>query len=125
MPKIDFTNPYFSISALVLFVLCVYLARNMKSNTVPCIMLLTFLAILVGHVIELSVSTVVDTTVKLTICVIIDEAFTFASFLAFLWLDKIQVDTLLKSKGKGKGKGKGKREVIIKDDGLDILWRQV
>ena len=123
MPKIDFTNPYFSISAIVLFVLCVYLARNMKSNTVPCIMLLAFLAILVGHVIELSVSNVVETTVKLTICVIIDEAFTFASFLAFLWLDKVQVDTLLKSKGKGKSKGK--REVIIKDDGLDILWRQV
>lgn len=123
MPKIDFTNPYFSVTAIVLFVLCVYLARNMKSNTVPCIMLLTFLAILVGHVIELSISNVVETTVKLTICVIIDEAFTFASFLAFLWLDKIQVDTLLKSKGKGKSKGK--REVIIKDDGLDILWRQV
>ncbi|MBR3324661.1 MAG: hypothetical protein IKG14_01245 [Clostridia bacterium] len=123
MPKIDFTNPYFSISAIVLFVLCVYLARNMKSNTVPCIMLLAFLAILVGHVIELSVSNVIETTVKLTICVIIDEAFTFASFLAFLWLDKVQVDTLLKSKSKGKNKGK--REVIIKDDGLDILWRQV
>ena len=123
MPKIDFTNPYFSVTAILLFVLCVFLAKNMKSNTVPCIMLLAFLAILVGHVIELSISNVVETTVKLTICVIIDEAFTFASFLAFLWLDKIQVDTLLKSKGKGKSKGK--REVIIKDDGLDILWRQV
>ena len=123
MPKIDFTNPFFSISAILLFILCVYLGRNMKSNTVPCIMLLTFLAILVGHVIELSVSTSVEISVKLTVCVIIDEAFTFASFLAFLWMDKIQVETLLKSKGKGK-KG-GKKEVIIKDDGLDILWRQV
>ena len=123
MPKIDFTNPFFSISAIVLFMLCIYLGRNMKSNTVPCIMLLGFLAILVGHVIELSLAASIVTTVKLTICVIVDEAFTFASFLAFLWADKIQVETLLKSKSKGKSGGK--REVIIKDDGLDILWRQV
>lgn len=125
MPIIDFTNPFFSVLAIVLFVLCIFLARNMKTNTIPCIMLLTFLTMLVGHVIELSVSTISATTVKLTICIIIDEAFTFASFLSFLWLDKIQVDTMLKAKGKGKGKGKARKEIIIKEDGLDILWRQV
>lgn len=118
MPLINFTNPYFSILALILFVACVFIAKNMKTNTVPCIMLLSFLVILVGHTIELSLAKSAYDTTTLTICVLADEVFTFASFLTFLWLDKIQVDTMLKSK-------KGKKEAIIKDDGLDVLWKQV
>lgn len=120
MPIIDFTNPFYLISALILFVLCVYLAKSNKSNTVPCIMLLTFLTILVGHTIELSLAKASSQAVVLTICVVIDEAFTFASFLSFLWMDKVQVDASVKTNSK-----KGKREIIIKDDGLDILWKQV
>lgn len=121
MPIIDFTNPFYLISAVVLFVLCVFLAKSNKSNTVPCIMLLSFLAILVGHTIELTLSPSSAMTTTLTICVVIDEAFTFVSFLSFLWMDKIQVEQMLSKKGKGKTT----KEIIIKDDGLDILWKQV
>lgn len=121
MPIIDFTNPFYLGSALILFILCIYLARSSKSNTIPCIMLLSFLAILVGHTIELSLAQDVADTITLTICIIVDEAFTFAAFLSFLWTDKLQVDKLVKTKGSSKAK----KEIIIKDDGLDILWRQV
>lgn len=118
MPLIDFTQSFYLIIALILFVLCLFLARNLKTNTVPCIMLLSFCAILVGHTIELSSATqeAVSTISK---CIVIDEAFIFISFLSFLWLDKIQIDDRAKKKGKN-----GKEEKIIKD-GLDFLWKQV
>ena len=118
MPLINFTNPYFLVLAVILFVACVFISKNMKTNTVPCIMLLVFLAILVGHTIELSSIHDAANTVVLTICIVVDEAFTFASFLTFLWLDKIQIDTAMKNK-------KGKKQAIIKSDGLEILWKQV
>lgn len=124
MPIIDFTNPFYLISAVILYSLCTYLAKTYKSNTIPCIMLLTFLAMLVGHTIELAMSPTAAYTAKLTVCVVIDEAFTFVSFLSFLWMDRMQVETMLKTKGK-KGKNAVTKEIIIKDDGLDILWKQV
>lgn len=127
MPIIDFTNPFYLISAVILYSLCTYLAKTYKSNTIPCIMLLTFLAMLVGHTIELAVSPTAADTARLTVCVVIDEAFTFVSFLSFLWMDRLQVETMLKTtKGKKSAGKKGTtREIIIKDDGLDILWKQV
>lgn len=118
MPLINFTNPYFLVLAVILFVACVFVSKNMKTNTIPCIMLLSFLTILVGHTIELTLTNNSNSVVLLTICIVVDEAFTFASFLTFLWLDKIQVETASKSK-------KGKKQAIIKSDGLEILWKQV
>jgi hypothetical protein len=120
MPLIDFTQSYYLVIALVLFVLCLFLARNLKTNTVPCIMLLAFCAILVGHTIELA-NAPVELVEKISKCIVIDEAFIFISFLSFLWLDKIQIDDRAK---KNKGKKGGKEEKTIKD-GLDFLWKQV
>ena len=115
MPLIDFTQSYFLIIALILFVLCLFLARNFKTNTVPCIMLLVFCAILVGHTIELANAPqeIVETISK---CIVIDEAFIFISFL---WLDKIQIEDRAKKKGKN-----AKEEKTVKD-GLDFLWKKV
>ena len=118
MPLMDFTQSYFLIIALILFVLCLFLARNFKTNTVPCIMLLVFCAILVGHTIELANAPqeIVETISK---CIVIDEAFIFISFLSFLWLDKIQIEDRAKKKGKN-----AKEEKTVKD-GLDFLWKKV
>ena len=75
MPIIDFTQPFYLIAAVVLFLLCFYLAKNNKSNTVTCIMLLCFLAILVCHTVELTYAELeyVDT---LATCILVDEIFT-------------------------------------------------
>lgn len=127
MPVIDFTKPLYLIVAIVLFLLCLYLGRNTKKNTVPCIMLFCFLSLLVGHTIELINVDDISTIAK---CIVIDEAFTFASFLVFLWLDRVQVEEKKKSsKGKKKSNKKGEKEklndVVIEDDGLDVLWKKV
>lgn len=127
MPVIDFTQPLYLVAALTLFLLCLYLARNNKTNTVPCIMLLSFLTLLVGHTIELVNGGDVST---LATCIVVDEAFTFISFLTFLWLDRIQVEEKKKaSKGKKKSNKKDEKQklddVVIEDDGLDVLWKKV
>ena len=120
MPLIDFTNPFYSVSTLVLFVLCVIINKNNKSNTIPCIMLLSFLAILVGHTIELANAVTSEQIVTIAVCVLIDEAYTFASFLSFLWMDKVQAEQKAKSKKKSK-----KLENKTIEDGLDFLWKKV
>ena len=124
MPIIDFTQPFYLIAAVVLFLLCLYLARNNKSNTVTCIMLLCFLAILVCHTVELTYATLeyVDT---LATCILVDEIFTLISFLAFLWTDKIQAELMKKNAKSGKKNKKEKLEDKTIEDGLDILWKKV
>ena len=120
---IDFTQPFYLLAAVVLFLLCLYLARNNKSNTVTCIMLLSFLTILVGHTIELA-NCSIDYVNTLSVNILIDEIFTLISFLAFLWTDKIQVDAQKAKKTAKKGK-KEKFEDKTIEDGLDVLWKKV
>ena len=124
MPIIDFTQPFYLIAAVVLFLLCLYLARNNKSNTVTCIMLLCFLAILVCHTVELTYAELeyVDT---LATCILVDEIFTLISFLAFLWTDKIQAEVMKKNAKSGKKNKKERLEDKTIEDGLDILWKKV
>ncbi len=125
MPIIDFTQPFYLIAAVVLFLLCLYLARNNKSNTVTCIMLLSFLAILVCHTVELTYATL-EYVNTLATCILVDEIFTLISFLAFLWTDKLQVEFKKKTNGKsGKKNKKEKFEDKTVEDGLDILWKKV
>ncbi len=123
MPIIDFTQPFYLLAAVILFLLCLYLARNNKSNTVTCIMLLSFLAILVCHTVELTYASL-DYVNTLSTCILVDEIFTLVSFLAFLWTDKIQAD-YKKANKSGKKNKKEKFEDKTIEDGLDILWKKV
>lgn len=122
MPIIDFTSPMMEIVALVLFLLCLFLGRNSKSNTSICIVLLCFLTILVGHTIEMTQTADTDVILKLVKCVTVDETFTFVSFLSFLWLDKIEIEEEKKQKS---GNGKIKIEDKTVEDGLDLFWKKV
>lgn len=123
MPFIDFTDPFYLIVALALFLLCLYLARNNKSNTVTCIMLLCFVTLLVAHTIELA-NAPYQLVSTLAVCLLWDEIFTFVSFLSFLWTDNIEVQSKKTKKSKKKS-GKAKVEDKVVKDGLDILWKKV
>lgn len=128
MPIIDFTNPIYVVVALVLVLLCAFLANQYKKNTIPCIVLLVFLAILVGHTIELASITDITKISAFAISIAIDEVFIFVSFLMFIWLDKIQIETMkatTKGKGKKSSKSDKKEEKVIEKDGLDILWKKL
>ncbi len=125
MPIIDFTNPIYVVVALVLVLLCAFLANQYKKNTIPCIVLLVFLAILVGHTIELSVLGDVANIAVFAVSIAVDEIFIFVSFLMFLWLDKIQVETSKTTKKGKKSTKSDKQEKVIEKDGLDVLWKKI
>ena len=125
MPIIDFTNPIYVVVALVLVLLCGFLANQYKKNTIPCIVLLVFLAILVGHTIELSVLADTANLAVFAVSIAVDEIFIFISFLMFLWLDKIQVEASKTTKGGKKSTKTKNQEKKIEKDGLDVLWKKV
>ena len=125
MPIIDFTNPIYVVVALVLVLLCAFLANQYKKNTIPCIVLLVFLAILVGHTIELSALADTANLAVFAVSIAVDEIFIFISFLIFLWLDKIQVEASKTTKGGKKSTKSKNQEKIIEKDGLDVLWKKV
>ena len=127
MPIINFTNPIHVVVALVLVLLCAFLAEQYKKNTIPCIVLLVFLAILVGHTIELSALSSTADIMPFAVSIAVDEIFIFVSFLFFIWLDRIQVETTKTTKDKKtKSVKKDKKdEKVIDEDGLDVLWKKV
>ena len=127
MPIINFTNPIHVVVALVLVLLCAFLAQQYKKNTIPCIVLLVFLAILVGHTIELSALNDVSNIAPFAVSIAVDEIFIFISFLFFIWLDKIQVDVSKTTKDKKTKSDKKDKadEKVIEKDGLDVLWKKV
>ena len=125
MPIIDFTNPIYVVVALVLVILCAFLANQYKKNTIPCIVLLVFLTILVGHTIELSALEDTANMTAFAVSIAVDEIFIFISFLMFLWLDKIQVEASKTTKGGKKSKKEKKEEKVIENDGLDVLWKKI
>ena len=127
MPIIDFTNPIYVVVALVLVLLCAFLANQYKKNTIPCIVLLVFLSILVGHTIELSVLGDLANIAVFAVSIAVDEIFIFVSFLFFIWLDKIQIEATKTTKGKKTKTDKKDKadEKVIEKDGLDVLWKKV
>ena len=86
-----------------------------------------YVTLLVGHTIELA-NAPIESVRTLAICILVDELFTFISFLSFLWVDRIEVDYKKSTKGKKSNK-KGKKEKledkVIENDGLDTLWKKV
>ena len=85
------------------------------------------MAILVGHTIELSALSSTADIMPFAVSIAVDEIFIFVSFLFFIWLDRIQVETTKTTKDKKTKSGKKdkKDEKVIEDDGLDVLWKKV
>ena len=112
MPIINLSNPFNILVALILYILVLYLAREIKRSNVTCIMLLAFLTIIVGHCIEYVM--IQDPTGVITStlanCIAVDFVFTFLSFIAYLWMDDVETkDKKLKSI----------------DNSLDWFWKKV
>ena len=112
MPIINLSNPFNILVALILYILILFLAKEIKRSNVTCIMLLAFLTIIVGHCIEFVM--VQDPTGVITStlanCIAVDFVFTFLSFIAYLWIDDVEAkDRKLKSI----------------DNSLDWFWKKV
>lgn len=112
MPFIDFTNTVTILLALVLFVLILFLSKEIHKSAVPAMMLFIFLALLVGHTIELMVIPDITQEVNYTLTrsIVVDFVFIFLSFISYLWIDDIQA------------KIEKKKSI---DDSLSWFWAKV
>ena len=112
MPIINLSNPINALIAVILFVLVVFLAKEIKRSNVTAIMLLTFLTIISGNAIEYFMidSSHVEVLQTLASCIAIDFVFVFLSFIAYLWMDDIE--------------SKEKKIKSI-DNSLDWFWKKV
>lgn len=112
MPIVDLSNPLNIIIALVLFVLVVILAKEIKRSNVTCIMLLVFLTLIVGHCIEYVVANdpTGEITTTLANCIASDFIFILLSFIAYLWTDSIEAQ---------------ERKIKSIDNSLDWFWKKV
>lgn len=112
MPIINLTNPVNALIAIVLFILCVFLSKEIKRSNVTAIMLLAFLTIIAGHGVEYFIvdSSRVELVQTIANCIAIDFAFVFVSFIAYLWMDDVE------SK---------ERKIKSVDNSLDWFWKKV
>ena len=126
MPLIDFTDPFYLLSAIILIILCIVLGRNVKSNTSTGIAVLAFLTILTCHAVEIGLAEEEAVLSTLGRNIMIDEILLFVTFLSFLWMDRIQInhrEEVAKAK-KSKDTKENISDKVIKD-GLDFLWKKV
>ena len=112
MPIIDLSNPFNVFIALILFVLVVYLGKEIKRSNVTCIMLLAYLAIIVGHCIEFVLAKDPTGVVTSTLarCIAVDFIFIFLSFISYLWTDELE---------------RKERKIKSIDNSLDWFWKKV
>ena len=112
MPIINLSNPINALIALILFVLVIFLAKEIKRSNVTAIMLLFFLTVIAGNTIEYFMidASQVEVLKTLATCIAIDFVFVFLSFIGYLWMDDIE------SK---------ERKIKSIDNSLDWFWKKV
>ena len=112
MPLIDMSNPLNVLVAVILYVLALFLSKEIKRSAPICITLLCFLTITATHCIEYVIT---NNTANLTAqillnCITVDFIFTFLSFIGYLWIDDIEAKAM-------------KIESI--DNSLEWFWKKV
>lgn len=112
MPIINFTNPIAILLGVILFVLVLFLGKEMKKSWIVGAMLFVFLLLLIAHTIEFATIAPSDPTIYKAIVTsaAIDLVFIFLSFISYLWIDDIEAK-------------EGKKKSI--DDSLNWFWNKV
>lgn len=112
MPVINFTNPTLVLLGLILFLLVLYLGREVKKAWVIGLMLFAFLGLLIGHAVEFITfaGNGGELHQTLLVCSTVDLIFIFLSFISYLWVDDIETKL-------------GKKKSI--DNSLEWFWNKV
>ena len=111
-PFINFAKPVPVLTAVALFILVVYLAKETKKSWITAFLLGLFLTIIIGHALELAILSDKLASIKnmLAISLTYDFMFIFLSFFSYLWIDDIEAKD-------------GKKKSI--DDSLSWFWSKV
>lgn len=112
MPFINFSNPFAILIGIILFILVLYLAKEVKKSWITGVMLFVFVAVLVGHTVEfMTVAKESQIIYKaVTTSATFDLIFIFLSFICYLWVDDIEAK-------------EGKKKSI--DNSLEWFWNKV
>ena len=103
-----------SLILLTIFTgLVVYLGRETKKSIIPGAMLIVYLILLVVYAVQFVINNGEDPEITkyLSNCLVADFALIFISFLGYLWADEIE--------------SKDKKKKVIKNTGIDWLWKKV
>ena len=111
MPIINLTHPFTALVALVLFVLTLFLSKELKRRWPMMLLLFGFLLIASGNTIEYFLASGNEEYLRtIATCIGVDMVFVFLSFIAYLWMDDIE--------------SKEKKIKSI-DNSLDWFWKKV
>lgn len=112
MPVINFTNPVIVLIGVLLFILVLYLGKEVKKAWIVGLLLFGFVGVLLGHTIEFA-TIAQDSQViykAVTTSATFDLVFIFITFISYLWVDDIEAKD-------------GKKKSI--DNSLDWFWNKV
>ena len=95
MPMINFSEPLPLLTAVLLFVLVLWFAKQSKKSIITGIMLFVFVSMLIGHTLEFTIG---------------NPPADVISTISYLWIDDIEA------------KAKKKKSI---DNSLDWFWSKV
>ena len=108
---INFSEPLPLLTAVLLFVLVLWFAKQSKKSIITGIMLFVFVSMLIGHTLEFTIGNPpADVISTITNSIVFDLIFIFISFISYLWIDDIEA------------KAKKKKSI---DNSLDWFWSKV
>lgn len=111
MPLINFTDPFTSLVALSIFLLTLFLSRELKRKWPMMLVLFAILLIACTNTVEYFMAHGNALYLKtIATCIGIDFAYTFVSFIAYLWMDDIE--------------SKERKQKSI-NSSLDWFWKKV
>lgn len=95
MITINITSPYILISILLITILLIFLAQDLKRSCITLIPLVAFVILLITHVLQLITLSTEFMYLKQQISwnIALDFVFIFVTYFAYLWVDDIESKT--------------------------------
>lgn len=107
---INLSNPYATMIALMVTLLCIILGKEFKKSALPAIVLGIFLVMILVHTFQSFVLTDEIQKAMVTKSLGVDAIMIFLSYISYLWVDDIET------------KEKNKKSI---DNSLEWFWKKV
>lgn len=109
---IDITNPITLVLAAIAVGLLIFLGQELKKSFAVVIPLLTFLILLIVHVIQVATLTEETAFISGTLyrCIALDFLFILITFFSYLWVDDLEAKN---------------NNIKSIDNSLDWFWKEI
>ena len=108
----DLTNSLTLLLVVLVTALLIFLAQEIKRSSVAMIPLVSFLGLLIIHVVQVSTLTAEYASLSSTLykCLAIDFLFILITFFSYLWVDDLEAK---------------KNNIRSIDNSLDWFWKEI